>query len=162
MKMRNRVTDERILAEENRIYKICFYVLCGGLFLDLIVKFNLYRFSETAGETWVSFGLETVFLVAVFYINLFLLARRGIAFAAADIETDRFPRRRYACVAGGLALLLSLGMWTVRFSVGSWEYGLPAAILFCGAIYLLTFVLAFLLLYGSFYIAFCIARQNAA
>ncbi len=160
--MSNRIQDERIISESNRIYRICFYILCGGIYLDLIVKFNLlYSIGDGGLPTLWMLGLETLILLGVFYINIFMLAKRGIAFGATDLDTDRFPKRRYALVAGGIALVFAIGMWTLRICTNTWEYGVWNAILFLGLLYLLTFAFAFAILYFSFWIVFRIAKKNA-
>lgn len=160
--MSNRIQDERVISESNRIYRICFYLLCGGIFLDLIVKFNLmYNFSETTRETVLMFGMEALFLVSVFYINIFMLAKKGIAFGSTDMDIDKFPKKRYALVAGGISLVLAIGLWTIRVCVGHWEYGLLNAIIFVGVLYILTFLIAFVILYFGFWLAFKVAKKNA-
>ena len=160
--MKNTVqNDERVIGESNRIYRLCFFILCGGIFLDLIIKFNLYTFWETTAQTLQLFLLETVLLVTVFYMHIFMLARRGIAFGSVCTELGRFPCGRYALLASVPALMISLGIWLPRFALGSWEYGVFNAILFCSAIIILTFLAGFLVLFGSFYAAFRVAKSRA-
>lgn len=157
--MKNALNDERAVYESNRIHKRCFYILCVGIFVDLIIKFNLYKFEEDVLQTVLAFAIEAVLLVAVFYINLFALARKGIAFGASEVELDKFPIKLYASLSALIAFTLAVGMWTLRFCTGSWEYGLFNAVLFCSAIYLVTFVFAFLIIYIGFYFAFAVAKK---
>ena len=161
MKTRNNMQDERVISESNRIYKSCFYILCGALFLSVIVQFNLYSFGSLQSEPFPLFVIEGILLIIVFYLNLFLLARKGITVGVNEVTPGKFPKKRYALISGTIALLLSLGLWTLRFCIGHWEYGLLPAILFCSAIYALTFAVAFAVLYGSFYIAYTIAKKHA-
>ncbi len=156
--MKNNI-DERTVYESNRIYKRCFYILCCGIFFDLVVKFNLYKFEENTLQTVLAFGIETMLLATVFYVNLFSLAKKGIAFGVSDTELDKFPAKIYVSLSFGIAFTLSVGMWTLRFCTSSWEYGLLSAVLFCTVIYLVTFVLAFLMVYLSFYFSFRVAKK---
>ena len=156
--------DERIVNESNRIYRLCFYILCGGMLLDLLVKFNLYNFSENAAVTVQLFLPETLLLFAVFYMNIFMLAKKGIAFGAEWYDPSdgaKCPTKRYALISLAVALVVAIGLWTPRFIFGTWEYGIFSAILFCGAIYLITFVLAFLVMFVSLRIAFRVAKKYA-
>lgn len=153
--------DERVTAESNRIYRFCFYVLSGGMLADLTVKFNLYNFSENALMTAQLFLPEVLLLFAVFYMNVFMLARKGIPFGAEGYGTERCPVGRYAVLSAIISLVISVGLWTPRFAFGSWEYGAFSAILFCAAIYLITFVIAFTVLFLSFVLAFSMAKRRA-
>ncbi len=158
--MKNNIQDERVTNESLKAYKISFYVLTIGIFFDLIIKFNLYSFGETAKETVLAFLIETALLVTVFYLNIFLLAKKGIAIGANTVNLDRFPKKRYACISVIISLVIALGLWTIRFSTGSWEYGLGNAILFCALIYLFTFALSFAILFTSFYFAFKLTKKS--
>lgn len=157
-------TDERIASESSRIHRLCFYILSGGMLVDLLAKFNLYTFNENAFVTVQLFLPEILLLCAVFYMNLFMLARRGIAFGAEwyDITAEtKCPNRRYAAISAIVALVIAVGLWTPRFAFGYWEYGILSAILFCAALYLITFAIGFLVLFFSFRIAFGVAKRYA-
>ena len=157
--------DERIVNESNRIYRLCFYILCGGMLLDLLVKFNLYNFSENAAVTVQLFLPETLLLFAVFYTNIFMLARKGIAFGAEWYDLSdgaKCPTKRYAAISLAVALVIAIGLWTPRLAFGNWEYGVFAAILFCAVIYIVTFVLAFLVMFVSLRVAFRMAKRSAS
>ena len=157
--------DERITTECNRIYRLCFYILCGGMLIDLLVKFNLYNFSENASVTVQLFLPETLLLLAVFYTNIFMLARKGIAFGAEWYDLSdgaKCPTKRYAAISLAVALVIAIGLWTPRFAFGNWEYGVFAAILFCAVIYIVTFVLAFLIMFVSLRVAFRMAKRSAS
>ena len=157
--------DERIVNESNRIYRLCFYILCGGMLLDLLVKFNLYNFSENAAVTVQLFLPETLLLFAVFYTNIFMLAKKGIAFGAEWYDPSdgaKCPTKRYALISLAVALVVAIGLWTPRFIFGTWEYGIFSAILFCAVIYIVTFVLAFLVMFVSLCLAFRMAKRSAS
>lgn len=154
-----RVTDERIHSESNKIYSVCFYILCAGVLLDLILKFNFYRFDLSFGEIMLSFGIELLLVVAVFYANLFLLASRGILFGASGLELARFPKGRCLCVSATAAGIVSAGMWGIRILTGSWEYGLAWAILFWAIILSVTFLSVFAVLLLSLYLAWRVAKR---
>lgn len=156
----NKVFDERVVNESNRIYKICFYIICIAFFVDIIIKFNLWGFNETTTKFIIMMGLESVFLIAIFYISTFALAIKGITILTVS-DYRYFPKKRYfvICLIGGI--IVSLGLWTIRFTTGYWEYGLLQAIIFCGAIYLVTFLITFVILYVTFYIAYRVAKKSS-
>jgi hypothetical protein len=134
------------------------------MLIDLLVKFNLYNFSESASVTVQLFLPETLLLLAVFYTNVFMLARKGIAFGAEWYDFSdgaKCPTKRYAVISLAVALVIAIGLWTPRFTFGNWEYGVFTAILFCAAIYLVTFVLAFLVMFVTLRIAFRVAKKYA-
>ncbi len=160
--MKNKIQDERVVNESLKIYKISFFVLCVGIFFDLIIKFNLYNFNETATETILAFFVESILLVTVFYLNIFMLARKGIAIFINDVNLKKFPKKRYATVSGIISGVISIGLWTIRFCTGSWEYGIVNAIVFCALIYIVTFAISFVILFSSFYLSFWVARKNQA
>ena len=158
--MKNNIQDERVINESLKAYKISFYVLTIGIFFDLIIKFNLYSFSQTTSETALAFFIETALLVTVFYLNIFLLAKKGIAIGINSVCLDSFPRKRYASISAIISGIIAIGLWTIRFSTGSFEYGLGNAILFCALIYIFTFVISFAVLFTSFYFAFKLAKKS--
>lgn len=154
---KNKVVDERVVNESNRIYKICFYIICIALFLDIIIKFNLWSFADDSTEFLVTIGIESVFLIGIFYVSTFLLARKGIT-VLTQTDPSFFPKKQYGiiCLIGGI--IVSVGLWTIRFATGSWEYGFWKAVLFCGLIYLVTFLITFVALYLTFYFAYKVAK----
>lgn len=158
--MKNNIQDERVINEGLKAYKVSFYVLCIGIFFDLIIKFNLYSFGESTLETALAFLIEAMLLVTVFYLNIFILASKGIAPFISDVNLDKFPKKRYALISGIVGGVISVGLWTIRFCTGSWEYGLASAILFCTLIYIFTFIIAFAILFVSFYVSFRIAKKK--
>ena len=157
----NKRCDERIISESNRVYRLCFYFLCGGILIDLLTKFNLYTFNENSAVTLQLFLPETLLLCAVFYVNIFALAKKGIPFGAADYEGEQCPNKRYSAISAVISFLIAFGLWTPRFAFGYWEYGIFSAILFCAAIYLITFVIGFTVLFFSFRLAFHLAKHYA-
>lgn len=158
--MKNKIQDERVESESLKIYKICFFILCIGIFLDLIIKFNLYSFSETTKETVLAFLIESLLLIAVFYLNVFLLAKKGIAILVSSVNLEKFPKKKYAIASAIISGAIAIGLWTIRFCTGYWEYGVGFAILFCSLIYIITFTVPFVVLFVSFYLSFKIARKN--
>lgn len=151
---------ERIVAEVNRVFRILFYLLCAGVFLDLVCKWNTFRFQLSFWEVMRGFGFETLLLFLVFFAHVFLLAARGIYFCAPMSDVTSFARRRTIAVAATLSAALTLGLWGVRFATNFWEYGILSGILFILAVCLVTFALAFLLFFGTFYIAWCISKKQ--
>ena len=89
-----------------------------------------------------------------------MLAKKGIAFGAADYEGKQYPNKRYSAISAVIAFVIALGLWTPRFAIGHWEYGILSAILFCAAIYLITFIIGFTVLFFSFRLAFRLAKRN--
>lgn len=155
-----RVTDERVVGESNRVYRLCFYILCGAVVTDVIVKFNLWTFTGRDGGLLLYAGIEAAILLAVFYISTFWLAGKGIPVCAADLTGGRFPRGRYAAVSAVGGLIVSVGLWTIRFAAGTWEYTLWGAVLFCGMVYIATFLAAFAVLYATFFAAYKVAARS--
>lgn len=51
-------------------------------------------------------------------------------------------------------------MWTIRFATGTWEYTLWGAVLFCGMVYIATFLAAFAVLYATFFAAYKVAARS--
>ena len=155
-----RVTDERVVGESNRVYRLCFYILCGAVFADVIVKFNLWTFTGRDGGLLLYAGIEAAILLAVFYVSTFWLAKKGIPVFAAESTGGRFPRGRYAAVSAVGGLIVSAGLWTIRFATGTWEYGPWGAVLFCGSVYIATFSAAFAVLYATIYAAYKVAARS--
>lgn len=151
MKQKNKFVDERVIAESNKIYKICYYIICIAFFVDIVIKFNLWGFSESSLSFMIYLGLESIFLVAIFLFSTFLLAKKGITVFATDLNNGSFPKRRYMIVSAIGGIVVSVGLWTIRFATGSWEYGLLNAILFCGCIYIITFLIAFIFFFAILY-----------
>ena len=160
MRKNEKIYDERIVSESNRIFKNCFYIVCIFLFADIIVKFNLWGFEDKPLEFWVTMGFESLFLVTMFFLSTFMLAKKGITIGAADLDGDSFPKKRYLVISLLGGAIVSAGLWTIRFAAGNWEYGLLNAIIFCGMVYLVTFAIAFAVLFSTFYLGYRVAKKS--
>lgn len=159
----NKPKDERIISEYGRLYRICFYILYGGILLDVILKFNFYSFSETTTQTIQLFITEIILLISVFYITLFSLAKKGILFFFENVEPTKFPRKKYILLSVSVSATLALSLWTLRIIMDpTWIYGWLSGLLFLSAIYLITFTLSFIFLYLSFYLSYRVAKKNYA
>lgn len=164
--MKNTIRDERIAAESNKIFKICFYLLCSGIFIDLAVKFNLIGYiDDTVFSFWtwgihVFVGIEFLFLSAIFYTVIFTLAKRGILIGCENVVWNEFPAKRYAAITAVLSAIFSVCMWTLRFCIPdpfyAWYYYLAAWAIFVS----LTFVFVYGLLYLVFFLAYVVADKH--
>ena len=160
--MREPIRDERVIIESNRIYRLCFCILCSGMLIDLLIKFNMYTFDETASQTLQLFLLESVLLVTVFYFALFALARKGIAFGYSSVELGAFPKKRYSAISASVAAVLTVGLWAPRLiAFDAWSTQMANEIFVIILIILLTFILACSVMLLSFYAAFRVARRTS-
>lgn len=147
--------DERVVNESNQIYKICFYILCGFIFIDIIIKFNLYTFNESPSYMWYLFGVETLFLLITFYFNLIANACKGILVGASDLEINRFPLKRYTIISLVLSLIIAIGMFVIRYIVSNIKSLVGDGGEYWIAFFtLIAFIISFSILLISFYICY--------
>lgn len=107
-----------------------------------------------------------MFLLGAFFVNVFLLARKGIFFGASDLETVRFPIKRYAiitlCIATAVMLACSTIRFVIYFADGGYfstpNHPLNFYAMARHALFIFSITFAFFLL--IFYIAFKIAKRN--
>lgn len=154
------LNDERVVKESNQIYKICFYVLWTFIFIDVLIKFNLYTFDESPSYMWYLFGVEALFLVVIFYFYIIANASKGILIGASNLEINKFPLKRYLLISVILSLILSIGLFVIRYIVSNIK-GLvgDGGEYWIGFFTLLTFVLAFITLFSSFYLCYSIVTK---
>lgn len=167
MRRSDKIYDERVIAESNRIYKKSFFLFCAVILADLILKSNMSRFvMKGRGYWWLLFGLEAAFLAAMFYFDLFAHARKGILVGATDLPNERFPKKRFCLIGSVISLTVSVGLWGTRFAVYAimglnGDIPLGAAVILMLILCAVTFALLFAVLYISFFAAYLIAsKQN--
>lgn len=180
----NKVNDERVLFESNKIYRLCFYVLCAGIFLDLMIKFNLWNFGgiqpiydKITGELissgkgvndfplFIAMGLEALFLFGTFLANIFMLAKKGISFGISDLDIDRFPKKRYSLISLYISSAIAIAAYIIRVIIYivdgvSSSPNLFAEFIILFLLVLVAFIFTFLIIYLTFYIAFRFAKKN--
>ncbi len=153
--------DERIIEQENHIYKKCFYIMSGVFLADILLKFNLFGVLYSLTDTIALFmWIEAIALIAIFYIAFFSLAKKGIAIGAEESEGS--PVKAHLKISLVLGALISIGMWTLRWCVFDWsisEIRGAVAVILITAIYLVTFALAFAISYFSLRLSYKIARK---
>ena len=156
-----KIVDERIVLEENKIFKIVFWIAYIGLFIDFAVKFNLYIWGESAFPYLVVYmGIEGALLIGIFYSVLFLLAIKGILLGSSSLPPEKFYVKRNLLISLLSAAIISLSLWLPRFLFGIWEYGIGLGIAFASIIILLNTALFFGIIYLSLYLAYLVVKKK--
>lgn len=158
----NKIVDERVIFESNKIYKYCFYILCGGILIDLMLKINLWIFGSSDYNLpfFVVIGLEAIFVIVAFLSNVFLLAKKGILFGIGDLGNESFPKKKYALLSTYLSLGIAIASFCLRFFFYESEYGFFWSFLFIFILGLILMLLSFIVFYLIFYLAFRVARKT--
>lgn len=166
MKKNHKIYDERIIGESNKIYKKCYIVFFIFILIDLIIKFNMKNFiTKESNYLWFLFGLETLFLVVLFYFNLFSHACKGMLIGSSDLPNNKFQFKRYLLVSSIVSLIISIGLWGTRLIVYTClgltgDMPLFILILLILILILITFIILFTILFFSFFIAYKVAHKK--
>jgi hypothetical protein len=138
-----------------KTYKLCFYILCAGIFADFAVKFNLYDFN---GDFFIQMGIELFILVTVFLFHIFMLAKSGILFGMGGTMTEHFPLRRYALISLYFAAAMVFSAFIIRV-ITNISHNMLYEAVNAGYIILFVFLAVYITLLTVFYTAFRIARK---
>lgn len=166
MKNNAKIFDERIINESNKIYKKCYIIFYIFILIDLIIKFNLSNFiTKESNYLWFLFGLESLFLVIIFYFNLYSHACKGILIGSSDLSNNRFQFKRYLLISSAVSLIISIGLWGTRLIVYiclglTGDMPMFVLILFMIILIILTFIILFSILFISFLMAYKVARKK--
>lgn len=162
--------DERIEAENNRIYKIGFIMVMGGYVVSLYYSMMLKQIAmlnelEASGQATLVFEapgvLFNVFFIVTCLVCVVLQCRRGFTDSNRFGEAEVFPSGYYGLISGVAAVSTGLMAGLLRalaeFQLSS-RYGISwAADVFVGVSLA---VMLFVLLYGSFYLTFRAAKRR--
>lgn len=166
MRKSEKIYDERVIAESNRIYKKCYFLFSAVILADLILKFNISRFiTKQHGYWWLLFGLEAAFLAATFYFVLFAHARKGILVGVTDLPNERFPRKRFCLIGSVISAAVSVGLWGTRIAVYAimglnGDMSIGTAVILILILCAVTFALLFAVVYISFFVAYKVAEKQ--
>lgn len=166
MKNNPKIFDERIISESNKIYKKCYIVFFVFILIDLIIKFNMSNFiTKESSYLWFLFGLESLFLVVLFYFNLFSHAYKGMLIGSSDLPNNKFQFKRYLLISSIVSLIISIGLWGTRLIVYTClgltgDMPMIVLILLMIILTLLTCVILIAVLFVSFLLAFKVALKK--
>jgi hypothetical protein len=178
--MKTKIIDERITSESNKIYKLCYYILCIGVFLDLMIKINLWDFSSSitiydkfggliSNENkymyfFINICFEAFFLLVSIFTNIILLVKKGISFGINDYDSDTFPKKYYAKISLIISAIITISSFVVRIVIytingaDSSPYILLEYIIVVVLI-IVAFILLFLFFFMIFYLTFRAAKK---
>lgn len=177
---KEKINDERVLAESNKVYKTCFIALCIGIFVDTVFKFTAWYYYNpnptvskdgmflSNGDVlpfYVIWGIEALLLATVFLLCLFSLAKKGIMLGDNNIERKRFAAGRFALISLIAAstvfilILLSHLITSLPIGSGSSEYGAWGVVIML-LVYALITVPIFAFFYLMFYVAFKVTKSS--
>lgn len=108
--MKNKVlNDERLSSESNKIYKICFHILCLCLLIDVIYKFYYHNvLVGIRNGLWINYVIELIVLVVFLYLSLFIHAYKGIVVYAVDLPNNKFQLKRSLKVSLTVSAFVSI------------------------------------------------------
>lgn len=143
-----------------RIHKTSLVLLLIGLLVDVMLKINLWNFGSNSAKALLMMGMEICLLLIVFHIELFGHAAAGVLIGTAA-PTSKFPAKVYLKRSALGALIVSVGLWTLRFIIaGPQELRGGTLVLLCTMLYAVTFLAAFAYLFLAFYVAYRVARRK--
>lgn len=159
MKLIHKSTDERVNAEVNRIYKICYYILTFGIGLDLLLQ---VCGTLPAGGGAPFRPMEFVVFMAAQLVGVVLLARKGFMDDNAFAESDTFPAKHYLCISLAGGTVAGLIMVAVNYFTSEPWRGLNANHLFIAALttFLFLFIFTAVAIYAIYYVTFRIAKRR--
>lgn len=162
----HKIYDERVISESNKIYKKSYIIFCVFILIDLIIKFNMSNFiTEELNYLWFLFGLELIFLIILFYFNLFSHAHKGILIGASDLPNNKFQFKRYLLVSSVISSIISIGLWGTRLLIYAClkligDMSVPTIIIIMLILITLTFVIVCSVLFFSFFISYKVAQKK--
>ena len=151
---------KRSANERNTIYEtytMCYYLFSILIFIDIVIKFNFYDIFLNAPQRWLEFWVESIIFVTIFYINIIMLARKGITLGTRDLPKDVFQKRRYASISAEVGLIIAISLWIIRALTGVYPGSWGSGVFIYSIWMIYTFIVVFLLLYLTFFIAYIIA-----
>lgn len=165
MKKNKIINDERLLLESNKVFKICFHILCIALLIDIIYKFySNNTFSSFNNGTWMNYIFELIILVVFLYLSLFLHAAKGIVIYAIDLPNDNFQWKRSLKVSLLVSSIISilsfiLPIILIKIFKGIPEMPFKDAFMICSLLTIAVFIILFILFNINFFFAYLIAKK---
>lgn len=159
MKLIHKSTDERVTAEVNRIYKVCYYILTFGIGIDLLLQ--VCGILPAGGDEPFRPMEFAVFMVAQL-AGVALMARKGFMDDNAFAESDVFPAKHYLCISIAGGAVAGLVMAAVNYLTNESWRGMSSNHLFIAALisFLFLFVFTAVAIYIVYYATFCIAKRR--
>lgn len=165
--MKNKIlNDERLSSESNKIYKVCFHILCMSLLIDVIYKFYYHNvLVGIRNGSWINYIIELIVLVVFLYLSLFIHAYKGIVVYAVDLPNNKFQLKRAFKVSFTVSSYVSLITFIIPIIIKGVIkdfYDIPfinaLSIFFLFAIG--CFILLFIIFNINFYLAFLLANYR--
>ena len=156
MKLFHKATDERVVAEANRVYKVGFFALTAGIVLDLILQLAGVRWTVSVQAFGSLNMLEWVVVIGVNLLCVVLLARKGLMDDNAYAEAERYPLGYYLLVGTFAGIVATAAVYISQYLGGApWAEAELATKLLVAVVELLftvptTVVLVLLMTYASF------------
>ncbi|MCM1130651.1 MAG: hypothetical protein NC310_02890 [Roseburia sp.] len=137
------------MKTKTSINKLLCLGLCGFIIIDILLKIGLYDY-KSASFAFLTFGLEMLIIIVIFYYNLISQASYGILNKKSNLKDNK----RKLIISFGSAFLISFILFIIRvclyYRIN--EYGNITWIIL-GCVHLLLMLIIGGLLYLSFYIA---------
>lgn len=159
MKLIHKSTDERVTAEVNRIYKVCYYILTFGIGLDLVLQ--VCGVLPAGGDAPFR-PLEFAVFMAAQLAGVALMARKGFMDDNAFAESDVFPAKHYLCISLAGGAVAGLVMVAVNYLTSEFWRGMGGNQLFIAALisFLSMFLCTAAAIYVVYYATFRIAKRR--
>ncbi|MBP5408496.1 MAG: hypothetical protein J6Y42_05105 [Bacilli bacterium] len=142
------------------------YIINGliiSFILAFIIQFNINTIikTRTTKVDWLILLFELLFAFVIFYIYLFMNAKKGKLIYINDQNQECFPVKRYFLISSISSLVISIGMWVPRyFKYISIDEKFPFTLILMFILIALTWIVFFLLMYLPFYTSYHIAKDN--
>lgn len=152
--------NEALECKKNQIHKKCFFAFFVCVFLNFMLKVNLWNLVSNTMKNILLWVMEPLPIVLVLYFDLFIHAKNGMMPVGQIEDWHHFPCVQYAKWSVGLSVIFTISLWSLRMLVaGPGElYGFPFLAMTL-LLYATTWVFCSIVIYSSFYVAFLIARK---
>ena len=163
MKLFHTSTDERVRTEVSRVYKIGYYILSFGIFIDLLLQLTGVQFGVDGAQ--VTFRpVELLVFIAAQIACAVLMARRGLMDDNGFAEAETFPLKHYVLVglaAGAVAAaIVSVANFRNSAAWSGFDRGTLFAAIAIQFLVMVPFTAALIVL--AYYAAFRAAKKRRA